>query len=195
MKFIQNLNYQNIDGTGRDCNERWNIIDKFILKDDNSLSIDIGSAEGFFSKKICNKTKGKVISIEASQHVVSRQQEYCKKEIKNGSIILQTSPLNKNNLVNYTSTRYNYCLLLSVLHWFDDPVLILKEFSKISTTLFLELPELDDCNSWNQNFLIQIKNEHTDIENFLTSNTNKKIVEKFKVLSHTSPFRQLFVLK
>jgi len=194
MKFKQKTNYQNISGIGRDCEERWNIINNFVTEDLTSLSIDIGSAEGYFSKKLCEKTKGKVISVEGSKYVNLMQKSYCKEEISNGLIDLHSSPLTLNTIDNFTNNCYDYCLMLSVLHWFDEPDRMLQEFSKISKIMFIELPELDDKNSWNQEYLHSIKVKYKSISNYITQVTNRSIHKEFKVSSHTLPYRKLLVI-
>lgn len=52
MKYVQNTVYQNINGIGRDCNERWDFIKDRIDIGKGTISVDIGSAEGFYTKEL-----------------------------------------------------------------------------------------------------------------------------------------------
>lgn len=195
MLFRQTKVYQSIGGKkGRDCTERWGHIRSHLSADPNAISIDIGSAEGFFSKETAIFTGGRVISIEGSYDVYSRQKKYCAEEIERGQIILAHMQLNHFNIDLFTSLKYQYCFLLSVLHWFDKPDVILQKLSSASRTMFIEFPELDDKKSWNQPLLKRISKEYGNLENFLAKETGKNIIAEYKVSSHTSPFRRVFVM-
>lgn len=195
MIFKQKENYQKIDGKkGRDCSERWSIMDNFIKENPDSFSIDIGSAEGYFTKKLVEKTKGRVISVEGSDHVYNRQLKYNESEIANGSVILVKMELTEKNLDLFLDKSFDNCLLLSVLHWFKNPDDILKRLSAVSKNVFIELPELDDKKAWNQPYLKYIGENFGTLENYIEKVSNKKIISESKVSSHTSPFRRLFIL-
>lgn len=196
MLFKQKVVYQNIGGKkGRDCTERWNLISAHIEEAPNSFIIDIGSAEGFFTKETIQKTKGRAISVEGSYEVFRRQQKYCASEIQIGSIILAHMELDENSIDLFVSRQYKYCFLLSVLHWFKNPDAIISKLSQVSEVLFIELPELDDKKAWNQAFLQHIDSKYGNLENYITTHSGKNIIAEYKVSSHTSPFRRVFVLK
>jgi len=99
MRYKQTFTYQNIKGSGRDCKERWNIIEKYVSENPESYHIDIGSAEGFFSKKLAEKSKGNVISIDGSDMPYKTQKEYCKDEIQSGAIKLFNIDITEFNLI------------------------------------------------------------------------------------------------
>jgi len=195
MIFKQKENYQKIDGKkGRDCSERWDIMEKFVAETPNSFSIDIGSAEGYFTKKLVEKTKGRVVSVEGSDHVYNRQLKYNESEINEGQVILVKMELTDKNLDLFLDKKYENCLLLSVLHWFKNPDYILNQLSKISKNVFIELPELDDKKAWNQDYLKYIANNFGSLENYIEKVSEKNIVSETKVSSHTSEYRRLFIL-
>jgi len=194
MKYNQNYTYQNIDGVGRNCDDRWDVISKFITKK-NSLVLDVGSAEGFFSKKIINVYDSKVISIEGSDFVLGEQKNYCKYEIDNGLLDLHNIELNKETLDKFLDKKYDYTLLLSVLHWCDEPDYILKKLSDISDTLFVELPDLNDKKSYGQEYLQRIKNNFGNLENYLQEISEKPIIGAYKVEGNNSEFRTIYILK
>jgi hypothetical protein len=193
---VQNEPYQIIDTSGgwRDCNQRWVHIEKYISNDSNNISLDVGSAEGFFSKKIQNKTNGIVYSVEGSPYPYKRQLKYNSNEIKSGSINLMNFYLDSKNIDILTNVNYNYTLLLSVLHWVDNPDYILQRLSKVSEYMFIEVPSLDDNVTINKKYMEHIKKNYQSIDNYLELMTDKKILEKIDVPAHTSKSRTLYII-
>lgn len=195
MKHTQDYRYQNIDGVGRNCDDRWDIISKYVTLDSNSVSIDIGSAEGVFSKRLVEKSNGKVISVEGSDFVYNEQVKFCNSEIQNGKIELYKLALDKNNIHQFLNKKYNYTLLMSVLHWCDEPDVILKSLSDISDYIFVELPDLNDTKSYGQEYLKRIKEDFGSIDNYLQEITQKPIIGAYKVQGNNSEYRVVYVLK
>jgi hypothetical protein len=195
MKHTQDYRYQNISGAGRNCDDRWDIISKYVKGNENTLSIDVGSAEGVFSKRIVEKTDGKVISIEGSDFVYNEQLNYCASEINSHNIQLHKIALNTDTLHQFLGNHYDYTLLMSVLHWCDEPDVILRSLSDISEYIFVELPDLDDTKSYGQEYLQRIKRDFGNIENYLQEITNKPIVGAYKVEGNNSEYRVVYVLK
>jgi hypothetical protein len=195
MKYTQDYRYQNISGVGRNCDDRWNIISKYVNGDGNTLSIDVGSAEGVFSKRIVEKTGGKVISIEGSDFVYNEQLNYCANEINSHNIQLHKTALNRDTLHQFLGNHYDYTLLMSVLHWCDEPDIILRSLSDISEYIFVELPDLNDTKSYGQEYLQRIKRDFGNIQNYLQETTNKPIVGAYKVEGNNSEYRVVYVLK
>jgi hypothetical protein len=194
MKYTQANRYQNIDGVGRNCDDRWDIIKKYVKRDETALSIDIGSAEGVFSKKLVDYSGGKVISVEGSDFVYNEQLKYCKEDINSGNIILHKKELNTNTISEFIQQKYNYTLLLSVLHWCDNPDLILSSLSDVSEYLFVELPDLSDTKSYGQEYLNRIRDEYDNIENYLQEISGKPIIGAYKVEGNNSQYRTIYIL-
>jgi hypothetical protein len=195
MKYKQKEKYQLINGTGaRECSHRWELIKDYFIENVNSISVDIGSAEGYFTKKISEKTKGAVISIEGSEYVYNLQREYCKNEINSGQVLLKNAALTHDNINLIIPTNVDYCILLSVLHWFDEPDVVLKKLANISEYMFVELPDLTDVNCYNQEYLKYIKETYTTIDNYIQTITNKKIIGKHDTPAHTSKYRVVYIL-
>lgn len=193
MKYTQDYTYQNINGRGRNCDDRWEVISKFLIKE-NCQVLDVGSAEGYFCKKISNKFNSKIISIEGSDFVYNEQLKHCNDEINNGKIELHKTKLNRDTINQFSNRKYDYTLLLSVLHWCDEPDYILKQLSDISETIFVELPDLNDTKSYGQEYLNRIKVEYQSIENYLQEITEKPIIGAYKVEGNNSEFRTIYVL-
>jgi predicted transglutaminase-like protease len=195
MKYKQNTHYQSLNGIGpRDCIERWNVIRKYVSYDTSSVSIDVGSAEGVFVKNIVNETGGRVISIEGSEFVYNIQKKYCSTEIDQGRVILHNMKLTNDSLKTLYLSNIDYCLLLSVLHWLDDPDFILESLSNISKFVFIELPDLTDTKCYNTQYLKYIKSKYDTVDRYLTTITGKKILGAYHVAAHTSKYRTLYVL-
>jgi len=195
MKYTQDYRYQNISGAGRNCDDRWDIISRFVKWDSNTLSIDVGSAEGVFSKRIVENTGGKVVSIEGSDYVYNEQLNYCSKEIESHNIELHKIALNRDNIHQFLDKHYDYTLLMSVLHWCDEPDIILRSLSDVSEYIFVELPDLNDTKSYGQDYLQRIKRDFGNIENYLQETTNKPIIGAYKVEGNNSEYRVVYVLK
>ena len=195
MKYTQDYRYQNISGGGRNCDDRWDIISKYIKGNQNTLSIDVGSAEGVFSKRIVEKTGGKVISIEGSDFVYNEQLNYCSDEINSHNIQLHKIALNRDTIHQFLNNDYDYTLLMSVLHWCDEPDIILKSLSDKSEYIFVELPDLNDSKSYGQEYLQRIKRDFGNIENYLQEITEKPIVGAYNGEGNNSEYRVVYVLK
>jgi len=195
MKYTQDYRYQNISGAGRNCDDRWDIISRFVKWDSNTLSIDVGSAEGVFSKRIVENTGGKVVSIEGSDYVYNEQLNYCSKEIESHNIELHKIALNRDNIHQFLDKHYDYTLLMSILHWCDEPDIILRSLSDVSEYMFVELPDLNDTKSYGQDYLQRIKRDFGNIENYLQETTNKPIIGAYKVEGNNSEYRVVYVLK
>jgi hypothetical protein len=84
---------------------------------------------------------------------------------------------------------------MSVLHWCDEPDIILKSLSDKSEYIFVELPDLDDTKSYGQEYLQRIKRDFGNIENYLQETTENPIVGAYKVEGNNSEYRVVYVLK
>jgi hypothetical protein len=102
--------------------------------------------------------------------------------------------LDESNL-EVVAGHYEYCVLFSVLHWFENPDLMLGKLSGMTKWLFFEMPELDDPVAWNQGLLERIRIQFGSIAHYLTALTGMTIVTSKIVSSHTPPFRTVYVLK
>lgn len=196
MLYKQVGQYQNINGiTGRDCNERWDIISKYINKIEYNLSIDIGSAEGFFSKRLSNSKIENVISIEGTKETHDIQKKYCSNEIENNKIKLYNLAITEQSVELFTNKKYDICLLLAVLHWCDNPDLILKELTNVSKYTFVEIPDLDDKVAYGQDYLKKISKTFSSTKDYIETITGKKVIDEYRVSALTTTQRSLFVIE
>jgi hypothetical protein len=150
--------------------------------------MDVGSAEGYYARKLTEF--GPVLSIEGSDYVYNEQLR-----LNEGyDIQLYKLSLNHENIKKFDKVQN--MLLLSVLHWFDDPDTFLKIASKNAEIMFIELPSLDCKLSWNQEYLQRIRFEYQTIENYLIKLTDKTIVDHvINYANHVNSNRIVYVLK
>lgn len=196
MLYEQKVNYQNINGIGRDCSARWDIIKKH-MKFSDELTLDVGSAEGYFSYKIADEIGAKVVSVEGSPAMITSQKKYNKSFIESGQIVLHETVLTPELFKSEFVKKYNYfdyTLCLSVIHWFEDPDAMLKELATYSDKLFFEMPPLHDTKSYNQKFLKRVKGEFKTIDLYLNAITDMEIIEFFTLKTHMADDRTLYVL-
>lgn len=195
MKYKQIGRYQKIgDGSGRNCDERWDIINSYITNIKHNLSIDVGSAEGFYAKKLSKTQIQNVISIEGSDEPYKEQISYCKNEIQSGKIRLFNLAITEHNIDLFNDKKYDVCLLLAVLHWCDNPDFILKQLSNVSELSFIEIPDLSDTIAYGQDYLKRIKDNFGDTKNYIESITDKKIIKEYRIGALTTNQRSLFVI-
>jgi hypothetical protein len=196
MKYKQVGIYQNINGNvGRDCNERWKIINNYTNEPQHNLSIDVGSAEGFFVKKLSESNIKNVVSVEGTIETYNIQKRYCLDEISSGNVNLVNLAITEQSVGLFTNKSYDVCLLLAVLHWCDNPDLILKELSNVSNYTFIEIPDLDDKVSYGQDYLKRISDVFGTVKNYIEVITGKSVIDEYRVGALTTNQRSLFVVK
>ena len=196
MKYKQVGIYQNINGNiGRNCNERWEIIKNYTNEVEHNLSIDVGSAEGFFVKRLSQCKVKNVISVEGTIETYGIQKKYCSEEITSGSVKLLNLAMTEQSVELFTNKSYDICLLLAVLHWCDNPDLILKELSNVSNYTFIEIPDLDDKVSYGQDYLKRISDVFGTVKNYIEVITGKSVIDEYRVGALTTNQRSLFVVK
>lgn len=196
MRYKQVGQYQNINGvSGRDCNERWDIINKYTNEVEHNLSIDVGSAEGFFVKKLSESRIQNVVSVEGTPDTHDIQKRYCSNEIESGKVNLFNLAMTEQSVGSFTDKKYDICLLLAVLHWCDNPDFILKELANVSNYTFVEIPDLDDKIAYGQDYLKRISETFGNTKNYIESVTGKKVIEEYRIGALTTNQRSLFIIQ
>jgi len=196
MKYKQIGQYQNIDGnSGRDCNERWEIINNYTNEIEYNLCIDVGSAEGFFVKKLSETKIQNVISIEGTFETHNIQKKYLSNEIESNKVKLFNLAMTEQSLELFLGKKYDVCLLLAVLHWCDNPDLILKELSNVSNYTFVEIPDLDDKVAYGQEYLKRISDTFGSVKSYIENITGKSVIAEHRIGALTTNKRSLFVIK
>ena len=170
------------------------MINSYITNSKHNLAIDIGSAEGFYTKKILETQIQNVVSVEGSDEPYREQIIYCKDEIDFGKIKLFNLALTEHSVSLFTDKQYDVCLLLAVLHWCDNPDFILKKLSDVSDFTFIEIPDLNDTVAYGQDYLKRIKDDFGDTKNYIETITNKKVIKEYRIGALTTNQRSLFVI-
>lgn len=195
MKYKQIGRYQKIgEGSGRNCDERWEIINSYITNAKHNLAIDVGSAEGFYAKKLSETQIQNVISVEGSDEPYKEQIVFCKNEIDSEKIKLFNLALTEHSVGLFINKQYDVCLLLAVLHWCDNPDFILKKLSDVSDFTFIEIPDLTDTIAYGQDYLKRIKDSFGNTKTYIETITNKKVIKEYRIGALTTNQRSLFVI-
>lgn len=188
------MNYQDgIVGKGeRECFERWEMIrDELITP---GITLDIGSAEGFFCKKIVEEKNMMAIAVESNQDCIQRQMSWIKQGRYEGRLITCSVNIN-NDLLKKMSTVcdfYENVLLLSVLHWMPNPGEFIKLLSSISGKVFVELPHYDDHKACGRK---NIEIFGKDQKAWLEQNSGRQVRLIGNPRAHTSEFRNMWVIE
>jgi hypothetical protein len=179
MLFTQDKPYN------RYCPVKWEFI-KENLKGETAT--DIGSAEGYYVIKMADMMS-QVYSYEGSEAMYTAQDKLVK-DIANVKLYKRpATPTTKMKPVDNM-------LILSVLHWFEEPDQFLEKAAEVAEQLFVELPDLDCKSSWNQSYLRRIKSDYGDIKSYLESVTGKKVyAEKENMAKHVRTKRVVYLLK
>ena len=141
---------------GRECLERWDLFKEYIP--DQGVVFDLGSSAGFFGvKTIQEKARTRVLSMEASPDEASMQR-----------LILASHQTDRICLINgmisgqmmkrwgEMGNALDLTLILSVIHWFDKPALVLQSLCRISKKVIVEMLDKNDAGACGQAFIQEI---------------------------------------
>lgn len=188
MKCNQgNATYQNINGQkGRDCEERWEFISHNLPLGYLNTFLDVGSAEGYFVKKLTDLEKI-VYSFEVSA-LYNVQINYVKSE----NAFIYQKELNEKNIDEYIK-KIDVTLLFSVLHWFDNPDIFLEKIVERSKYVVVELPSFGDKRSANYDYMERIKKDYGTIDNYLISRGLVILNKKNVSAKHVNKDRVVYI--
>lgn len=166
----------------RDCNERWELIAPYLPV--TGLLLDVGSNLGYYGlRAIKTVPELAVISVESDAEIATRQRDLA---IQHGTdrLCLVEGQIDARTASAWASACdwIDLTLLLGVLHWFDDPAVVLRNLSTMSGRLIVELPDGKDracgrskINLWAEDPLGWVRNV-----------TGRQVVSLGKVTRHTS---------
>ncbi len=191
------MSYQYIPGITKksergDCQERWNMIKPLLPKE--GVLLDIGTAEGFFLKKIAEETNLLAVGVEQKKNRAFWQYKWLNDSHK-GKIVSCCFGMNRefSDKLMRVCDFFDITLILSTLHWINSDE-FLKNISRISGKVIIEIPELDDYNATGQNFLNRIRRNYGNISKYLNTITGRKVDYIGKVKAHTSKYRSLWLI-
>jgi SAM-dependent methyltransferase len=156
MTYQPRLFKNKTSSQGRECLERWDLFKEHIP--DQGVIFDIGSSAGFFGvKTILEKARTRVLSMEASADEASMQR-----------LILASHQTDRICLINgmisgQMTERWSQMddvldltLILSVIHWFDKPALVLRSLCRVSKKVIVEMLDKNDAGACGQAFIRDI---------------------------------------
>lgn len=200
LNYYHNFNNKK-NGSRKESDIRWKLIKKKIIKDKTRNILDLGSAEGFFIKKISNMGIFSLgIEGDERRFLVSNHSGKGNK-YKNYAIVLnEISPKLIKSLPVFDSILY-----LSVHHHIlanqgkHKANLILKEiFKKCKKSMFFESAmHNEESKNWNKNYKLNLKNI---TENNLRLFFKKLGAKKVEIIGYTEAYnkgysRPLFYIK
>lgn len=135
----------------RECEARWQLIEPHLPS--RGIVLDIGSNLGFFALRcVLASEEVAVVSLEVDEDIVERQREIVASHgnpricVINGSLSSGTS-----RTWSRACDWFDLTLMLSVLHWMDDPAQVLRDLSQMSAKLIAEVPDPADAGACGQN--------------------------------------------
>lgn len=141
----------------RDCKARWAIIREYVPA--RGMVLDIGSNLGYFGVRMvrCGCDVG-VLSIESDDGIVAKQRRIVASHgIHRICIVHGVFSSRVSAAWVQTCDWFELTLLLSVLHWFDDPAQVLRDVSQMSACLIAEVPDPSDAGACGQEKLKEWK--------------------------------------
>jgi hypothetical protein len=128
----------------RDNVGRWNVIEPHLPRE--GVLVDLGSAQGYFALRAAATYPDlHVVSIEDDVIAAGVQREVAELAQMSNIRILRER-FDGSNLHGW-GIGVDCTLLLSVLHWFDDPAAILRRIGGMSSRIIVEHPDIGDVGA------------------------------------------------
>ena len=131
----------------RGCAERWAMLSPELPEE--GILLDVGSNLGFYGiSAVKERPRLGVVSLEADRAIARKQAEIA---AANGleRILVLVGSLDAGSAESWAATcdLVDCCLLLSIVHWFDDPARALAALSTLSRRVIVELPDVADAGA------------------------------------------------
>jgi hypothetical protein len=143
-RYQEALHVDRLEPGQRDSSERWALIAPYLPA--SGIVLDVGSNLGFFGlSAVTEHPDVAVVSIEASARIAELQRRLLA-ERGTTRICLVRGALDSATARTWAETCdwFQLTLLLSILHWMDDPAAVLRALSAMSASLILEIPDGND---------------------------------------------------
>jgi hypothetical protein len=131
----------------RGCAERWAMLSPELPEE--GILLDVGSNLGFYGISAVKERPGlAVVSLEADEAIAGKQAVIAAANDLDRILVLAGS-LDAARAESWAATcdLVDCCLLLSIVHWFDDPARVLAALSRLSRRLIIELPDVSDAGA------------------------------------------------
>lgn len=185
------MNYQSgINGEGeRDCGERWSLIEGELAP---GALIDIGSAEGYFPLRAARELGMMAVSVEADAQRAAVQTAAARDLEGRVAVCRRGFGSDFAWRLADTCEFFENALLLSVLHWFQEPEEILASVCAMAGRVFVELPEPDDMRACGIGVRLKMGD---DLQGWLERYSGRSVRLLGAVKAHTSGIRRVWVIE
>jgi hypothetical protein len=128
----------------RDCRERWELIAPYVPT--AGIIVDVGSNLGYYGIRAARSSpKIAVVSIEADRFIAERQQAILHEhDISRITLVQGQMSGSVSSEWAATCDWVQLTLLLSVLHWVDEPEVVARNLASVSAQVIAEVPDPDD---------------------------------------------------
>jgi hypothetical protein len=119
------------------------------------MVLDVGSNLGYFGTRMALRSEQlAVVSIEASQANAEEQARVVKSHALTRLCVINAA-FNSKVSADWARTCdwFDLTLLLSIIHWFDDPASVVRDLSGMSARMILEIPDSEDHGACGQTHL------------------------------------------
>jgi SAM-dependent methyltransferase len=171
-----------VESGERDCLPRWNLISRFVP--DSGLILDIGSNLGYYGLQAVRSSADlAVVSIEADRNIAQRQAELLRSHETQRVCLVQGS-INARVAAEWSDTCdwFDLTLMLSIIHWLDDPAAVVRDISRMSGVLIAEVPDVADKGACGQQHLAA----WSDPERWFADQTGRRVTTLGRMERHTS---------
>lgn len=130
----------------RDCAGRWRTIAPYLPVD--GVLVDLGSAQGYFALRAAKEHPNlHVVSIEDDETAANHQREMVAlMDLPNMRVVNER--FDGTNLHAW-GIGVDCTLMLSVLHWLDDPEAAVRNIAGMSSSIIIEHPDVMDFEACN----------------------------------------------
>ena len=141
-------NHKRVSGD-LECAERWDLIKDHIHP--HGTLVDVGANLGYYSLRSAHEYPAlHAIAVESDWSIAAKQRAIVSSwDHERVSVVVGKLSAAHAKAVRESGEQIDTLLLLSVLHWFDDPAAVMAELSRCTKQIIVEIiDELDDaCGS------------------------------------------------
>ena len=190
-RYQEAIHVNGMEPGERDSSERWSAIAPHVPA--SGMILDIGSNLGFFGLRSTQlRPDVAVVSVEASASIAERQRQLLV-EHQTSRICLVHGSLDAATAAEWAETCdwFELTLVLSVLHWMDDPGAVLRSLSSMSTKLIAEVPDVLDTGACGR---LHLERWGSDPVAWFSEQTGRQCTLLARISRHTSAVPSHLVL-
>jgi len=137
----------------RECARRWDLIERLLPT--SGMVLDVGSNLGYFGVRMALRSEQiGVVSIESNQ-VNAEEQARIVRSHKLTRVCVINAAFGSQVSRDWVRACdwFDMTMLLSIIHWFDDPAQVVRDLSSMSARMIIEVPDADDRGACGQTHL------------------------------------------